>query len=51
VPHPRPVWALVRVSDGELLASAPTGAPEAWAETLQLAGADVSAAPGQPASV
>jgi hypothetical protein len=45
------VWALVRVSGGELLATAPPKAPEAWAATLRLAGVDASSASGQPASV
>lgn len=40
--HSRPTWSLVRISDGEVLASAPTGAPEAWAATLRLAGVDVT---------
>jgi hypothetical protein len=44
-----PQWALVRIDDEGLLASAPLEAPEAWAATLRLAGVDAYAAPGQRA--
>lgn len=49
-PMRRPIWALVPVTGGELLASAPIKAPEAWAATLRLTGVDADSASGQPAS-
>lgn len=48
---PTPGWVLVEVGGGELLASAPAQAPEAWAATMRLAGVEIDPVPGQPAGV